>query len=226
MNRSLLVLFALLLACSEKPQADTGSHLPSTDADADTDADSDTDTDSDADADSDTDADSDADTDADTDADADADADIDCTNPDPLPSYDAGTCTTDTLSCGDVVLSTTAGGTSQVNGADYSSAWACAVVGTSSYSGAERMFEFIHPATGAVQFDLHSPCDELDLFVVAWGSEDACVQHGSALSECEASVDRGDDQTSVWNNVDSRYIIIVDGPDGAEVPFQLSITCP
>jgi len=226
--RAISMPILLLLGCSTKPAVDTSSTGPSleSDADADSDADSDSDSDSDADSDADTDSDTDADADADGDSDADADSDIDCTNEPTLPPIDEDTCTTDTLSCGDVVLSSTTGGTSQVNGADYSSAWACAVVGTSSYSGAERMYEFIHPATGAVTFDLHTPCDELDLFVMAWGAEDSCVQSGVALSECEAGVTSGDDSTSVWNNEPARYIIVVEGPEGEEAPFQLSIACP
>jgi hypothetical protein len=52
------------------------------------------------------------------------------------------------------------------------------------------------------------------------------VQSGVALSECEAGVTSGDDSTSVWNNEPARYIIVVEGPEGEEAPFQLSISCP
>jgi hypothetical protein len=167
---------------------------------------------------------SDADTDSDADADADADADSDlCDDPPPAVDPD-GACIVDELTCGGRVTSTTLGGTTRVDGSNYASFWACAVVGTSNYRGPEAMIEFQHPGDGWAYIALDSPCTDLDLFTVRW-SDNTCVQDGLSILECDADISAGGGTVSIWNNEPSRYVVIVEGADGQEAPFRVSATC-
>ncbi len=235
-DRRYLLAVGLLLVgtagCTAEDKSDvTGTGpVPQTETDADTDTDSDTDTDTDADTDadtdSDTDADADTDADSDTDADTDTDADIDCANPPAPEPVDALNCTTSTLACGETVRATTEGGTSQLNGADYASSWGCAVVGSSSYQGGERMHAFVHPGTGSVQVELDSPCEDLDLFVMRWESDETCVRSGVSIGECEGDTHNGGGAVTVYNTNESRYVIVVEGADGEIAPYDLRLVCP
>jgi hypothetical protein len=124
------------------------------------------------------------------------------------------------------VVATTEGGTSVVSGADYASSWACAVVGAESYSGVERMHSFEHPGTGYVEVSLDSPCEHLDLFIMRWTDDESCVRSGVSILECEANVDADGGAVSVYNTTPARYVIVVEGADGEEAPYGLSVTCP
>lgn len=217
-----LSLAALLLACGDKESGDDTSGTIAVEGDTDTDTDADTDTDTDADADADTDTDADADTDADTDADVDCD---DGPTPEPI---DADLCITDRmpLGCNESIVSTVEGGTQQLTGEAYAN-WFCEVVSDNDYTGTERMFEFIHPASGGVEFTLDTPCDDLDLFVFAWGDEESCPSAGVSITDCEGKTGGSDTHSvNVWNNREARYLVAVEGEDSPEVPFALTITCP
>jgi hypothetical protein len=155
--------------------------------------------------------------------------DLDCEAPPEPEDYDSG-CVTQTLSCGDTVVSTTEGGSTSLDGSQYSSFWACAVVGTESYQGPERMFEFYHPGTGNVTFTLETPCDDLDLFAMRWEESSSCPREGVSVLECDGEIGGGSSHdVVVWNNESGegwRYLIIVEGPAGEEAPFSLSVDCP
>jgi hypothetical protein len=88
------------------------------------------------------------------------------------------------------------------------------------------MYEFFHPGTGDVTITLDSPCDELDLFAAYWTFDDSCLRSGVSLFECEGDIDSGGGSFTIWNNEPSRYVVVVEGPEGQEAPFSLSATCP
>ena len=152
-------------------------------------------------------------------------ANVDCDNvPDP-PVWSADTCIADTLSCGDTVRAVNTGGPTQLQGSEYASFWACAVVGEQSYSGNEQHFFFTHPGNGDVTVGLDSPCEDLDLFVIRWDGG-SCVREGLSIIECDGAVGSGGGSVTIWNNEAVGYVIVVDGPKGEEGPYAVSLTCP
>lgn len=171
-------------------------------------------------------ADADADSDADTDADSDADsdADVDCEDPPPVPEIGAD-CIAATLGCNETIVSTTEGGTTGIDGANYSSFWACEVTGTEVYRGPERMIEFQHPGDGDVTLSLDSPCEDLDIFAMFYEGN-TCITGDSLINECEADIGRGGGSVTIWNNSPRRYVIVVEGEFGEEAPFALTSFCP
>lgn len=147
-------------------------------------------------------------------------ADVDC-DADYRTTVD--TCESGALSCGDTVYASNLGAPSALDGSNYSSFWACQVVGFGSYLGPERMFEFRHPGTGDVRVALSSPCADLDLFVMRW--EDGCVRDDYPVNECEGAVGGGGGSITIWNNEPSRYLIVVDGPEGQTDNYAVSLSC-
>jgi hypothetical protein len=221
----------LLLGCSifdkggaglgEGTEPQPADDTAAAEGDADTDADADGDTDADAD------GDSDADADGDSDADTDADSDVDCTEdvapPDPIDA-----CVTDTIRCGDHITSTTARGTKVFAEADYE-AWFCNYGESTDYAGQERVYEFVHPGTGDVQFILDAPCEDLDLFVFRWDywdSEGSCPTADNSVPECEVDDSSGGGEVSVWQDKEAHYLISVDGRVPVDTQFTLSVICP
>ncbi len=141
-------------------------------------------------------------------------------------SYDDG-CITAELSCGGELTSTIAGGTTLLDGGEYSSFWACEVVGTSTYGGAERMYSFVHPGTGDVTVRLDTPCVDLDLFVMHWEDAGDCPRPGVSIGECDGDISGGNSGAiTVWNNESWRYVVVVESESGEEGNFGLSLSCP
>ena len=151
--------------------------------------------------------------------------DVDCDNPPDAPMWDAGTCITDELACGESITAVNTGGPSMLDGSEYASFWACAVVGNQDYEGSEQHFFFTHPGTGDVTIGLDSPCEDLDLFVIRWDGG-SCVREGLSIIECDGAVGSGGGSVTIWNNTPSGYVIVVDGPKGEEGPYAVSLTCP
>jgi hypothetical protein len=149
---------------------------------------------------------------------------IDCDETPEDPGYNEATCASDELVCGGTIEASNAGeAMSQLDGSNYSSYWACQVVGSGSYLGPERYFEFTHPGDGNVRVSLDSPCGDLDLFVLRW--QDGCVRDDYPVQECEGEVGRGGGSITIWNNEPARYLVIVDGPEGSLDPYAVSLDC-
>ncbi|HCH64375.1 MAG TPA: hypothetical protein DFR83_16335, partial [Deltaproteobacteria bacterium] len=154
-----------------------------------------------------------------------ADMNIDCDVSLTDTVWDEGTCQAETrLECGDSVLATNANGPSQLDGGAYASFWACAVVGPDSYTGNEQHFYFEHPGTGYVRIGLDSPCEDLDLFVVRWDGG-SCLHPELSIVECEGQVSSGGGWLYIWNNTPSGYVVIVDGPNGENGPYGVTLNC-
>jgi hypothetical protein len=88
------------------------------------------------------------------------------------------------------------------------------------------MHAFEHPGTGTIQVNLDSPCEDLDLFVIRWASEDSCVRSGVSVGECEGDAGSGGGSVEIYNSSPARYVIVVEGENGEEAPYGLSIDCP
>lgn len=153
---------------------------------------------------------------------------------DPLCDRDINTgapredCVTDTIGCSQERVDTLVGGDSDFGAEEYE-AWYCTYTGGDPWSGSERVYAFAHPGTGNVTFTLDSPCAEMDLAVVRWGywaTDRQCPTGASTLvSECEMDDGGGGGSVTVWNNEPADYLVIVDGVDGAQDNFALSVSC-
>lgn len=150
--------------------------------------------------------------------------DVECDTTVTPDDYDDG-CVTADIACDESLISTNEGGSTLLSGAQYASFWACAVVGSESYTGAERMYAFEHPGDGWAEITLSSPCSNLDLFAIFWEDTSSCPRDGVAVSECEGDIDSGGGTVRIWNNEPRRYLIVVDGPSGEEDVFGLSVSC-
>ena len=181
------------------------------------------------DGDADTDADADGDADADTDADTDADpwCNADWSGNLPSPS---GVCMTDNIGCGDVIEGTTEGGSTYYENTHYL-AWFCRGrwdTADTDWSASERVFQYIADAPSSATFTLEA-CGDLALRSVSTGDE--CPSSAYSKS-CEASAwatqwDHSTQTLEVQNPADSprRLEIVVDGLDGYEGNFRLTVQC-
>ena len=144
----------------------------------------------------------------------------------PIPPPDD--CVTRTISCGDQFVDTTVAGASVMDAEEYS-AWYCMVFPEGDYAGSERIYYFTHPGDGTVTVELNSPCAELDLVVLQWeywATDGTCPNDGHSIAACDAAKGGAGGSVEVWDNSDSNYMIIVDGPEPVEDIFELSLTCP
>ena len=144
----------------------------------------------------------------------------------PLPP--TAECVTRNISCGDWFVDTTEGGASVMDAEEYSS-WYCAAFPDGDYDGSERIYYFTHPGSGTVNIELNSPCSELDLIVFQWeywASDGTCPNDGHSIAACDMAKGGSGGSLDVWDNSDSHYMIIVDGPDPVEDLFELGVTCP
>ena len=156
-----------------------------------------------------------------------ADEDFDCEQSvQPLPPTEE--CVTRNISCGDRFVDTTKAGSSVMDAEEYTS-WYCAAFTDGDYSGTERIYYFTHPGDGTVTIDLKSPCAELDLVVFQWeywSSDGTCPNDGHSIAACDMAKGDAGGSLDVWDNSDSHYMIIVDGPEPVEDIFELGVTCP
>jgi hypothetical protein len=166
-----------------------------------------------------------ADADTDTDADSDSDVEVDCDEDLGTPPIGGSDCVSDTLGCGDTIVSTTLGGSNAFDGDDYQT-WFCAIATENDYDGPERVYTFEHPGTGDVTFSLSTPCEDLDLVVMAW-ADASCPTSDTSINECEiASGGGSSDSVTIWNPSKVGYLVVVEGLGGEEAPFALSAACP
>lgn len=137
-------------------------------------------------------------------------------------------CVTRNVTCGEQFIDTTAAGSSVMDAEEYTS-WYCAAFTDGDYSGAERIYYFTHPGDGTVTIELNSPCAELDLVVFQWeywSSDGTCPNDGHSIAACDMAKGGAGGTLDVWDNSDSHYMIIVDGPEPVEALFELDVTCP
>ncbi len=225
----------LLAGCSifdtPAPPVDSGRG-PGFDADSD----ADTDADSDSDTDSDSDADTDSDTDADSDSDTDSDTDVDCSKHPPVITNPLAECVQDTLSCGDSdVRGSTRGGQEWYDFDDYLS-WYCHTgSGGSDYSGPEAAYLLSETGPAEISITMYSPCGDLDVYAVRWDwfeSDGDCPTSDNSISTCEYvdTSKTSDGETavldlSILDEDEEDYLIIIEGNDGDEEIFDITVDC-
>jgi len=209
------MLWICLLALSCEPAATDDSASPS---DA-----SDTDTDTDADAD--TDADTDVDTDVDTSS-LDALPDDFCERSFPTDAPAGPACLTGTLSCGDSVDGTLVGGRSEFDAAMYA-LWYCTPnLDLEPYDGPERVYAVELPAHTHASFVLQTPCADLDVFALYWPDADTCPDVTDPTRECDAGDGSADiDVAEILSVEPERDLVVVDGREGEQANFRLTVLC-
>ncbi|RME21127.1 MAG: hypothetical protein D6798_18880 [Deltaproteobacteria bacterium] len=139
-------------------------------------------------------------------------------------------CVYSRIHCGETVTGNTSQGTTLYDYYDYL-AWYCLNRRDgNAWKAPERVYEFEAPEAGIVEFTLYSPCAEMDLRALRWDwwdSDGDCPTEDSTLAvNCE--VDDGNGDTSVVTvdaSKGNHYLVFVDGVDGAEDNFQLTVTC-
>ena len=247
MRSSSILLFCTLAGCSlamspvgpKYPVGEDDTDVADTDTDADTDqedTDIETDTDTDTDTDSDTDADTDADSDADTDADTGDPDDLHCNadytsrTPDPgLNGLDA--CVTEELSCGDVILATTTGGSTHYGYQFYEDSMARSWLDDDDLSGPERVYTFVQYPDEHAEIIVET-CEYVWLSSLNhFNSADSCIDGDPNLSIYHGT-GSGWKPTAKISNITNatttgtyHYDIVVDTYLGKETNFKLSINC-
>ena len=148
-------------------------------------------------------------------------------------------CVADVLRCNRTVLHSTRNGTESFSGTEYS-AWGCdAAFPADRYTSRERVYSYTHPGDGVpMDIELSSPCGELDLIVIPWASwipgdgpgvppTGECPTSGSSVpaEECVWRHRSGDDGHRINGDVETRYLVIVDGPTGPGINYELTTSC-
>ncbi len=114
--------------------------------------------------------------------------------------------------CGDALIGeTTVGGPADID------TYGCSGL---EFTGPEAYYEFTPEETGLVQIDMTPTAADLDLMIVGQGADgcdpDDCIESGTEV---------GGESVQFVAEQDVTYTIIVDGWDGAEDTFDLSLTC-
>lgn len=143
----------------------------------------------------------------------------------PAPGSGSATCLTADLQCGDSVTHTTTGGNTDLEAGYQSGAWAC--IGsdplTADYSAPERRYKFTSPGDSEAVATLESGCD-LTMKVVQ--TSNSCPADGTQVNcwDAEGDFDERVQTHTFYPGLD--YEIIIEGVDGGEGAFTLSIACP
>lgn len=145
---------------------------------------------------------------------------------DPLPTNrPGGNCVIGELTCGDVIEGSTSVGNRNFGDGIYRNAF-CTVERHHYDNAPEAAYRLSVPANRRATIQLDSNCVDLDVVAIAWEETDRCPTERHAIHECEMDVSSGGGTIAV-QTVDrpQRYILAVDGKDGAEGNFRLTVSC-
>ena len=147
-----------------------------------------------------------------------------------------GECYSQMISCGDVITTTTATGTSYYN-VDHYNAWQNDPMRGSDYEGQEHAFYFYHPGsvTGydytRAEITLETPCTDMDLlyFLTPDGSP-SCYNEFSyshILYSNGASSNNGiqSEVILIDDNNPNLYYVIVESRNETPSSFRLTVSC-
>ena len=133
-------------------------------------------------------------------------------------------CITGSLHCGEVIEGTTAGGDSRFNDEFYSDKFCFPAGG--NHSGPERAYLLDAPPYTSITVTLQSDCVDLDLAAIAFNYDGACPTIDHPVPECEGRDRRGGDKITLQTfNNPRRYVVAVDGKDGATGTFRMAVEC-
>ena len=103
---------------------------------------------------------------------------------------------------------------------------------SNAYDGPSRVFLFEAPEGIEATITLESPCDDTDMFAWLWNpAADGCPTEESYIQnnnvECSYNSGSQDDVIGIFETYPNKiWMIIVEGADGTDADFRLSVTCP
>lgn len=144
----------------------------------------------------------------------------------PLPTgRPGGDCVMAELTCGDTIEGYTGVGNRKFGDAIYKNAF-CTVERNHYDNAPEATYRLLVPSNRQAHVQLDSNCVDLDVVAIAWEETDRCPTERHAIHECEMDVSSGGGNITV-QTVDrpQRYILAVDGKNGVEGNFRLTVSC-
>jgi hypothetical protein len=135
-----------------------------------------------------------------------------------------GGCITDDIGCGETVRGHTVGGGGNRFDTKFYQSKFC-LVSSETYQGEERIYRFSMPAATLATAELHSPCEDLDLFVMQWAPQQ-CPAPGSSVGACDVTTRPGGGSVDMVSiNNPRHFLLVIDGKGGVEAPFELTLSC-
>lgn len=160
---------------------------------------------------------------------------VDCT-PGAVPATgNVDECVSQAIACGQTIVATTQGGTNYFNDDMYVD-WTCTPTPDGQYAGAEKVFALEVPLGQTATITLEAPCEDLDVMALRWEfweRDGECPYPGISLVDCEMDEGRGGGEivvTADFNDPsgedpNTSFLVVVEGPDGEQTPFALSVAC-
>ena len=149
----------------------------------------------------------------------------DCDDVEPGEPVPEGECITAQIQCGDTIVGHTEGGIDRYNTKFYE-ANQCVPALHDHDGGGERVYELLLPE-GEANADVYldTPCANLSL--VAMKYADGCPKATSRVHVCEMAPQSGtrSEKLHLVSQRQNRWLIVVEGEDDAEGPFQLRVEC-
>ncbi|MCB9777291.1 MAG: hypothetical protein H6742_01840 [Alphaproteobacteria bacterium] len=131
------------------------------------------------------------------------------------------------LTCGSSIEGGTQGGSRKWGDDFYQKAF-CAPARQNYDNSPEVVYELMVPADLEAEVRLVSDCVDLDLVGVAWGDESRLPEaaHGRSIAQCDMDTGRKGGKLRL-NAVgkDTRYLVGVDGKNGATGNYRISVKC-
>lgn len=134
-------------------------------------------------------------------------------------------CYSATLTCGDTVEATTAGGQSAFVTEDYGHFFCLLDLAAAGFGGSERVY-FVDPGDGVDAVATLDTCAPMGLSAMRWVDADTCPTAASSVSSCEG--DEGDAELSVLFGgypSSNTWALVVDTAGVEAASFRLTITC-
>lgn len=135
-------------------------------------------------------------------------------------------CLSEVLGCGDVIEATNDGGFNDYEGDDYTHNFCFPNLSNHDYDAPERVYALYVEAGVQASITLSTPCGDLDLAVARWWDAESCPTADDSYSVCEGDDDDGGASTSVDWDVETWWLLMVDGKYDSDVyNFRLSVQC-
>lgn len=150
---------------------------------------------------------------------------VECDQPLPTPAARSGII--GTLTCGSVVTGNTAGGNHRWGDTFYQKSF-CTPERHNYDDAPEAVYALELPANVQADVRLDSNCVDLDVVAVGWQDKHSVpnTAHHVRIRECEMDTSRGGGNVRMTTvNQPQRYLIGVDGKEGAIGNYRLTVKC-
>lgn len=151
------------------------------------------------------------------------DSNVDCD--DNLGTKRGASCAIDRIACGDTIMASTQGQKGHFDDAFYRAKF-CTPRSADYEDSPEAVYALTVPANMQADITLLSPCTDLDLFSIRWGSADRCPSQSTSTGECEGSTKGSKDTVRIVSvGRDEEHLVWVDGKKGNTGNFELHVEC-